>query len=193
MKPQGLQTGVTLIELLVTLAVATIVLTLGVAGFRELFTSTKMTNAANSVMGHLQFARSEAIKRSARVRVCPSADGESCRGGNPAIWSDGYVVVAMDKCVGGSTCVDADGDGAVDDLLLLRVDGEEMRALNANSGGRPGITFHEDGSAEGTNGTVKICDPADNSDIRLVVVYQTGRTRVSCGVPDAYTCQQTCP
>lgn len=193
MKPQGPQTGVTLIELLVTLAIATIVLTLGVVGFRELVASTKITNAANSLVGHLQFARSEAIKRSAFILVCPSGDGERCRGGNPAIWNDGYIVVAKDKCVSGLACVDADGDGAVDDLLLLRVDGEELRSVNADSAGRPRFIFQADGSAGTTYGTIKICDPADNSDIRLVVVYRTGRTRVSCGDPDAYTCEKTCP
>ncbi len=192
LRPRDKQTGLTLVELLVTLAVATIVLAAGVVGFRGLVAQTRMSNAANSLIGHLQLARSEAIKRGVPVAVCPSSDGKTCLAGDPVIWTHGYIVVAMDRCTGGSSCVDADGDGLADDLLIRHVDGEEMRSLNVDSAQRRRFVFQSDGAAPGFNGTIKICDPGDASDIRLVVVSQTGRTRAACG-DASYTCPESCP
>jgi type IV fimbrial biogenesis protein FimT len=56
-RPPNPSSGFTLVELLVTVAVVAILLTLGVASFRTLIANAKMTNAANGLIVHLQFAR----------------------------------------------------------------------------------------------------------------------------------------
>jgi hypothetical protein len=77
--------------------------------------------------------------------------------------------------------------------LLRRVDAEEMRGVAVSSGGRRSFVYLGDGSAQGSPGTLKICDPGDPARIRQVVVNQMGRTYVQCNEPSLYTCPATCP
>lgn len=170
-----------------TLSVAAILLTLGIAGFRSLIANTKMTNAANGLIGHLQFARSEAVKRNARVEVCPSEDGQSCLAELPASWHRGYIVSVVDDA------------GALVPPVLRRVDGEEMRGVTVSSDSIGGFIYLPDGTAQpvgspsGTNWALKICDPGDHERIRQVAVNAVGRTYVQCNDPAQYTCPATCP
>lgn len=72
------QSGFTLIELMITLAIAVILLMIGVPSFQETIRQNRLTAYANEFVGALNLARSEAIKRSVRITVCKSADGVSC-------------------------------------------------------------------------------------------------------------------
>ncbi|HNB01701.1 MAG TPA: GspH/FimT family pseudopilin, partial [Nitrosomonas sp.] len=82
--------GVTLIELLVTLSVLSILLTIGVPSFNQFSTSSRLNSYSNTLFSHMALARSEAIKRNSRVVVCKSSDGLSCT--NSGNWSQGWVV-----------------------------------------------------------------------------------------------------
>jgi type IV fimbrial biogenesis protein FimT len=163
---------------MVTLSVIAILLTLGVVGFQNLIAHNRITSAANGLIAHLQLARSEAVTRGVPVTVCPSLDGANCANQDPAIWNNGYIVAVTDAA--GATQV------------LRRVDAGGMAGLKADSGGRPKFVFKRDGTARGTNGTVKICDPKDTSRVRLVVVHPLGRSYVKCSDPNAYSCPD-CP
>jgi type IV fimbrial biogenesis protein FimT len=179
--------GVTLIELLVTLSVIAILLTLGVGAFRTLIANAKMTNAANSLIGHLQFARSEAVKRNLRVEVCPSEDGSTCSPRAPAFWQGGYMVAVVNE------------QGGLVPPVLRRVDGEAMQGVTVGSGSIRGFIYLPDGTAQpdgmvsGTQWAIKICDPRDAERIRQVAVNAMGRTYVQCNDPALYTCPATCP
>ena len=63
------QTGLTLIEIMVTLAVVAVTLSIGVPGFQGMASSNRMSSSANSLIAALNVARSEAIKRGARVNL----------------------------------------------------------------------------------------------------------------------------
>jgi type IV fimbrial biogenesis protein FimT len=151
------------VELLVTLSIAAIVLTFGVSGFRYLIADTKMTNAANSLIAHLQLARSEAVKRGTEVGLCPSSDGASCVAHSDGSWEIGYIVRVVST-----------GE------VLRRVDGAEMRSITVTkSGTSSSIAFKPDGSAGGSACTLTICDTGDPSKRRGVLVSNVGRVRVS--------------
>lgn len=66
-RPPSGMVGFTLIELMVTIAVAAILLAVAVPSFRHLIISNRLTTAANDVVTALTVARSEAIKRNADV------------------------------------------------------------------------------------------------------------------------------
>jgi len=70
--------GFTLLELMVTVSVLAILVTVGLPSFSAMIAGNQITAAGNDLMGGLQFARHEAIRRNAAVQVCASADGQAC-------------------------------------------------------------------------------------------------------------------
>lgn len=86
----GLTRGFTLLELLVTMAILAIVLAIGVPSFRYIIYSSRISNEVNALVGSLQYARGEAIKRGQSVAVCASNDGATCSGASS--WVSGWLV-----------------------------------------------------------------------------------------------------
>lgn len=95
-----LHAGFTLFELLITVAIATILIGVAVPSFTSMSKSNKMTSIVNELVYSLNIARSEAMK-SNRASVCISSDLATCAttGG----WTSGWIVFA-----------DLDGDCTVD-------------------------------------------------------------------------------
>ncbi|MBN1238033.1 MAG: GspH/FimT family pseudopilin [Gammaproteobacteria bacterium] len=80
--------GFTLLELMVTLAVAGVLVTIGVPSFFDIVRNNRAATNANEMVTAFTLARSEAIRRGARIGVCSSADQANCGG----TWSDGWIV-----------------------------------------------------------------------------------------------------
>lgn len=70
-------------ELMVVLSIASILLAIGVPSFSALIQNQRLTATSNEFFMSLNLARSEAIRRGARVDVAP-ADGRQ--------WAQGWVV-----------------------------------------------------------------------------------------------------
>ena len=77
--------GFTLIELMVTLAVLSILLTVGVPNFHTFILKNRISAAANNLIGALNLTRSEAIKRGSDVRMIRI-------GGNA--WEGGWQILS---------------------------------------------------------------------------------------------------
>jgi len=100
--------GFTLVELLVTIAIAAIIISVGAPSFSSLITSNDSDNAIRRVAAGLAYARSEAVSRGvSNIYMCPSSNGVVCS----TDWSDGWLVFA-----------DMDGDFAPDAGEPLRFD-----------------------------------------------------------------------
>lgn len=77
------QLGVTLIELMITVAVAAVLLMIAVPGFRDITLANKLDTTANGIVNAIQVARMEAIKRSTSTQLCSgkaSVDGSDTLG-----------------------------------------------------------------------------------------------------------------
>jgi type IV fimbrial biogenesis protein FimT len=82
--------GFTLLEVMLALAIAGIVLALGVPGLGSWMAQQELQDRADALLHALDLARSEAVKRGARVDVCPSAG--DCSAAAP--WEGGWIVLA---------------------------------------------------------------------------------------------------
>ncbi|MCS6946644.1 MAG: GspH/FimT family pseudopilin [Steroidobacteraceae bacterium] len=82
--------GFTLGELMMTLAVAAVVVAIGAPSFREFQRNNRLTAAANDFLTSLQLARTEAIKRQRTVAVCassaPGSPAAVCNAGDFRGW-----------------------------------------------------------------------------------------------------------
>ena len=165
--------GVTLVELLVTLALAGILATIAVPAFRELILNNRRAAQLNAMTASLMLARSEAVKTGANAVVCIS-DGAALPDCDTAgtQWEDGWLVI-----------VDSDKDGTVSradgDLVLeapaALAEGSTLRG-NANVSRR--ITYNSRGSS-GSAGTLTHCDPRGAEEARGIVISNTGRPRLT--------------
>lgn len=172
-KPKNIS-GFTLVELMVTLAVAAILLTVAVPSFTDLIRTNRLTTKTNLFTTALNLARSEAIKRNVKVVVCKGANG-ACNTGNE--WEDGWTVFA-----------DQDDDGVVDA-------GEAVRVFEALSGGftlrstaanKNSIAYLPSGRALGSPaGSYNVCASDAAGDMtnrsRRIAVSASGRIRLKAG------------
>jgi type IV fimbrial biogenesis protein FimT len=136
--------GFTMIELLMSIAVASILLVLAVPSFRYVTNSNRIAAEINGLLGDLQFARAEAIKEGRNVTVCVSSDGANCVV-NSTAWQSGWIVFSDPANVG---VVDA-GEN------VLRVQKPFSGTDTFTSNGIALVTFNREGYAAGTaNGTL---------------------------------------
>jgi len=82
--------GFTLIELMMTLAIAGILVTMAVPSFSEVIKNNRLITQENDFVTTLNLARSEAIRRSDRITVCKSSNQVSCSGAGG--WEQGWIV-----------------------------------------------------------------------------------------------------
>jgi len=84
------QRGFTLMELMVVLAVVGVIMGLAVPNFGVYIRNSRLTGAANDLLGSITLARTEAIKRQVPVAVCatddPNAPTPTCSGGPFTAW-----------------------------------------------------------------------------------------------------------
>ena len=85
----SLQRGYTPLETLVVLALVAVVLAVGVAWLGGLMADMRVRALSDRFQASLLLARSEAIKRNARVVLCASVNGQQCSGGD---WEQGWIV-----------------------------------------------------------------------------------------------------
>ena len=82
-------TGFTLIELIITLVIAGVLLTVAIPSIRTFLQDSRIVSQSNELVAALSFARSEAIKRYATVSLCASDDASDC---TDTEWQDGWIV-----------------------------------------------------------------------------------------------------
>lgn len=176
--------GFTLIELMMTIAIGAIVLTLGIPSFMGTIRSNRITTQANELVTSLNYARSEAIKRGVQVTVRRLSPTNQ-------VWESGWEVFtdfnengARDD--GGNPCAPG-AVGNTDDCLL-----RTFPALPQGYTLRTGLTiaqwiaYRADGTSVGSGGlpndTFRLCDDTASAAAgRSIIVNRVGRTRVEEG------------
>lgn len=162
--------GFTLLELMITIVIAAILLTVAVPSFTDLIKTNRTRTQISSVMGVIQAARSEAIKRGQTVSVCPlnQAAPRSCTNS----WNNSL-----------SAFFDINNDGRLDanEAVVKVTDGLSGNNVMTWNGPQTRISFDARGATAAGGGTLKLCDADnDNKYARAVIVaFPTGRSRLS--------------
>lgn len=86
-----IERGFTLIELVITLTVASVLLVVAIPGFNQFIQSNRLTAGTNDFIASISFTRSEALKRASGVGLCPSnSGGTGCD--LSTSWASGWIV-----------------------------------------------------------------------------------------------------
>lgn len=81
-------TGFTLLEIMITLAIMAILLTIGVSGYTRLIDNTQNRKTSDSLKASIAQTRSESITRGGNVRFCGSSNGSTCT----TSFNDGWLI-----------------------------------------------------------------------------------------------------
>jgi type IV fimbrial biogenesis protein FimT len=168
-------TGFTLIELMVAVALGAIILTLGVPSFQETIRNNRLATQTNDFISGLNLARSEAVKRGVRVTLCKSTDGLICT--NSGGYEQGWIVF-----------VDPNNNATVDagEQLIRSHDAIPTSTgitLTGNSNVADYVSYTGDGMSKQTSGafqagTLTLCKTPK---ARQIILNATGRVRTTGG------------
>ena len=141
---------------------------IGITGFREIVQNSRAVTLSNEFISAVAFARSEAIKRSTNVSVCPAANANGLACGNSGNWSNGWIVF-----------VDSDNDGTINNTTdRLKVhdpleNGTQVTTTIAR------ITYNSAGFASSGTGAINLTAPGcTGTNGRQVTINSSGRTDV---------------
>jgi type IV fimbrial biogenesis protein FimT len=171
------QCGFTLYELLMTLGLAALLLSIGIPSFSSTLARSRQAVEINALFHAVHLARKESIMRRKVVSLCPSQDNLTCDPGTD--WSNGWILFEN---------TDRDSPPQIDpgEIVLRSHRVSERIRIRAN---RRGFTLRAT-FLRATNGTFVICDAGNGIRPKGLIVSYTGRPRVAFERPNGspYSC-----
>lgn len=167
-RPARLRAGYTLIELIATLAIATIVLGIGMPTVGYFSASNSLTATVNDFVGGYRIARSNAIRQNENTVVCSSHDLDSCSNSND--WGAGLIVFAD---------LNRDRQRNPDEPIIhsKAINPDNLEIISSTR--RYKTVYQPTGTASGTNLTIRFCPHDTDIKPRAIVVSNVGRVRLS--------------
>ncbi|MBK5969787.1 MULTISPECIES: GspH/FimT family pseudopilin [Thiorhodovibrio] len=167
----SLQRGTTLLELLVTISIAAILMSVAVPSFQSMMRTNRIASVTNEMVRALMLARSEAVSRGLNVSLCntanPNADSPSCAGGT---WATGWIVF-IDQSP-------SDGIIANPNQDVLRVGSFNIDGAEITSSDYPSyLTYVPTGRLNGNFSGPKVFNVTVDSEQKVVEIENTGRVR----------------
>lgn len=151
-KPQG----VTLPELLITVSLASLMLTFAGPSVTTLVSDIRQETDVRALADAMKLAQHSAISQRLHVTVCGSSDGLRC----DAQWNRGYLVYAEENSA----------------KLLYETREDNSRAQL--KGNVTQITFRPSGILQGQSGSLLYCPFAEDSEPQRLVLSRGGRLRI---------------
>lgn len=183
--------GLTLIELMVTISILAILMVVAIPSFQSMIASSNLTTSTNDLSNTLAQARSNAIRLGGRVTVCESSNGTQCA--TTGNWEQGWIVFNDPTRSGTTANVDADE-------VITFVAPAQRNGIVIN-GNLTYVSYAADGQTKEMNGnphfgTLRVCSTNDAltnakraKDIvlsragRIVVVQPPAGVGASCPAP----------
>jgi len=184
--------GFTMVELMVTVGVSLILLSLAAPDFSAFIQNNRVKTATEDLVTAIHTARTEAIKSGSAVILCrtgsPGSDPASlgCMANQPdgapnasKDWSAGWIMYSKPGYSGSGGGIDYDSatDGAP---LMVGNPSADGVTVNSNTVGNRWLTFFADGTLnEGGATLYAVCDDRGVSEGRMITISMVGRPRVS--------------
>lgn len=167
MVPNSREQGFTLIELMIAITIMGIVMALAIPSYRTFIQNSRIRNAAESIQNGLQVARSEAVRRNARVQFvwgagsgwtvgcvtatasCPATIQSRATGEGS---SDSIIVTSVPP---GSTTVTFNNFGAV----VASATTPTQFDIDVDAAVLPAADSRQLRVTIGTGGNSRMCDP----------------------------------
>jgi type IV fimbrial biogenesis protein FimT len=172
--------GFTLMELMFTIALAAVLMGLGVPAFREFVQNGRLTGAANEMLVTIVAARNEAVRRQAVVSFCPSANPGSDSATCDASATAGYISFVDEDA-------DCQADAGDEIVANMSIHSEVKADANASCVSFAATGFRRVVPGQPTTALAIYCDTRGlnkigDSDVtyaRGVEILPTGRAAVS--------------
>lgn len=167
--------GISIVELVVSLAVVSILMTTGVPAFSSFIQSNRLSESSFDMLATINLARTEAVKRRTRVVLCRSADPTlttpSC-GGSTNTWTTGWLIFASGD--NNSTY-----EAGTDTLLGMGLVDSASLTIITNSTSNKNLEYNSDGTTNEGGGTARfaVCDKRGGAHGRQINVPPHGRPK----------------
>lgn len=158
--PASKSTGLTLLELVITLAIVAVLFAVTAPSFGKLVAKNRVDSASDTLIRALHLARSASIQKGHRVITCLSGSGTTC---NPATPEKLLIFSDSDRTGAPTTPSTI--------IKTINIDTPSIQ-IDYN---RPYLAHTATGFAAGTNGTFTVCDVSGEG--QFVIVSSLGRTR----------------
>lgn len=162
--------GFTLLELMVTVGIAAILLSVGVPSFRSVIMDNRLVRDSNQFVASINLARSSAVRFQRNATICTSANFDAavptCTASTD--WSNGWIV-----------WVDKDRDGATDanEMLAAHAPIDDTTTFSSTTAAL--FTYDARGFGASPADNLTMCDSRTGEMGRSIKVNNVGRTNVS--------------
>ena len=175
--------GFTIYELLITMLIIGIILTIGVPSFTSFTQNSRISGTANDLHSSFQLARSEAARSKSNITICASANSMDAGANCGGTFDDGWIIF-----IDLNGDIDRSGDG--ENVIRAHPPVSDRIDVTTNAGANY-FSFAPSGLGRGDVGggpavvTATICDErgnvvaaGGNSAARILVVTPIGRATV---------------
>ena len=160
--------GFSLIELVITLAIAGVLISYALPSIYDLKSNKILKNESDRLMVSFAYARTYAITQQKQVVVCPSLSGNDCD--NQSNWFQGWIVFDDSNS---NRKLDADEE------LLLFENPMDASVTATSSIYRSKIRFNNIGFSPGTNVSINFCDKRGKDFAQSIIINNAGRIKQS--------------
>ena len=163
----GIPQGLTLVELMISIAIVSIMLTAVGPNIQSILISNRITADVNNLSSVMRYARHAAVNDQTQTVVCPTSDYADCE----SDWKLAKMVF-----------VDSNGNGSRDETETLAVSSDPIAETNRIIGISGAFTFAADGSAQGqtSTSTITLCHEDNDAKFASALLITTfGKITVS--------------
>lgn len=187
------QTGMTLIEIMVTLGVVAILATVAAPSLQSMIERNQLQALTNNMVSNLYFARSEAAKRGFNVALCASDSSQNYCDTEATSFANGWIIFTdYDSnlaLTNSSTLFDTDGDGLLDtpeQILFISEAPNNRFTMTSNGNPANSITYRSTGQTSPRSFSLVVTNHEQTHNLSRIYFNTTGRVR-SCMVKTGET------